>query len=464
MGRARESGLSQFFEFAILGGGIAGLATALELGRRGHSTILIEKSATTGGLASTFESGGFRFDLGGHRFHSNNSYVVEWLCEVLGNDLLTVKRNSHIFLNNRFIPYPLQFPALLGAYTAFDAAAMLVGYAKAQWSERHRPDRSFEDWVVKRFGWPIYRHFFQPYTEKVWGIPCHQLSADWAAQRIGLPSLWQAARSLVRPPAGQASTITQFYYPRNGFGAIPQAIEAQAQRFGCQIRLQTTITHLQARPDTFTLHTHDGQTITTPQLISTIPLEQLLKLLPGRVPAPNLAYRGLICLFVALQKKQVSQDSWTYFPGRDFLFGRTHEPKNWSATMVPDPAYTSLGIEIFSGRDDPLWQADESDIQKRVIAQLQTIGWLTPTEVVNSWLVRLPHAYPIYQLDYQEKMANVKTHLAQWPGLHLVGRTGSFRYMNSDGVIEDVFRLLERLPGVRPGPIPPLVPQNGRWV
>lgn len=464
MGSTRENRLSQSVEFVILGGGIAGLTAGLELSRRGHSTILLEKSMTAGGLARTFESNGFRFDLGGHRFHSNNSHLVKWLREVLKNDLLTVERVSHIFLNGRFVQYPLQFSSLFQAYTAKKTFVMLAGYAKARWVERHRPDHSFEDWVVKRFGWPIYHHFFQPYTEKVWGIPCHQLSADWAAQRIGLPSLWKAARSLVRPPAGQTSTISQFYYPPTGFGAIPQAIQQAAQQHGCQIWLQTAVEQLQFRPDGLTLHTNDGRTIEAQQLISTIPLEQLLPLLPGRISPPDLSYRGLICLFIALKKKQVSQDSWTYFPGREFLFGRTHEPKNWSAAMVPDPSYTSLGIEIFSGRDDPLWQAEEEDIHNKVVAQLQAIGWLAPPEIVNRWLLRLPHAYPIYQLDYQKKLAQVKAQLAQWPRLHLVGRTGSFRYMNSDGVIEDVFRLLRQLEGIRPGNIPPLTVQNGRWV
>ena len=178
--------MSGRYDFVILGAGIAGLTAARELVRSGKRVLLVEKSAETGGLARTITHNEFRFDLGGHRFHSNNPDVIRWLQRLVGDDLLCVPRQSHIYLNNQYVQYPLQFPDILSAFSAIDAAKMLASYLLAGVMRWRRQERSFEDWVVKRFGRKMYATFFQPYTEKVWGIRCDELSADWAAQRIRL--------------------------------------------------------------------------------------------------------------------------------------------------------------------------------------------------------------------------------------------------------------------------------------
>ena len=458
--------LPSFIPSVILGGGIAGLATAYELGKRGQPLLLIEKEAEVGGLARTFERDGFRFDIGGHRFHSHNPAVVQWVQNLLGDDLLTVPRRSHIYLNGRFANYPIEFPNALTLYPLRQSAHMVGSYLAAQWPRNGHTDHSFEDWVTRRFGRAMYELFFQPYTEKVWGIPCHQLSADWAAQRIGLPSLWQAAKNALLPPRQTPATaISQFYYPRYGFGQIPQALATAVRRQNNPILTNTHLTSITPTTNHFHLSLQQNgttHTVQTDQLISTIPLNHLLNLLPQTAAnqhlqqTTQLRYRSLICLFLAVKKPQISQDSWTYFPDAHFTFSRTHEPKNWSADMVPDPTCTSLGIEIFTGRDEAIWQQPDAQIARTVIGQLSQIGWLHPQQVHNYWLMRVPYAYPIYDLDYAEKLSQVRHYLQQWPNLHLIGRTGSFRYMNSDGVIEDVFRFM--------GTERPLPENNGRWV
>ncbi len=465
-------------DVAVLGAGIAGLTVARELLRRGHRVTLLEKAGAPGGLARTFARDGFRWDLGGHRFHSNNPAVVDWLRELLGPELLTVPRVSHIVLGGRPVDYPLSFPDALSAFPPGRAAGMLLSFGLAQWRERGRPDRSFEDWVVKRFGWGIYRAFFEPYTRKVWGIPPARLSAEWAAQRIGIPGFWEALRGALRPPADPPPTaISRFYYPRLGFGQIPETLAASIQALGGELRLNATPVRLAPAPPgadgsglrlAWTEAGAQGAVgrrheLTARHVVSTIPLDPLLALLPGEPPAPALAYRGLICVFLALDRPRVSADSWTYFPDPDLLFGRVHEPKNWSPALVPGADVSSLGVEIFTGPGESVWSWPDERLVETTVAQLAALGRLEPTEVRAAHVVRVPHAYPIYELGYAARLAGVRQWLAQWPTIHLIGRTGSFRYLNSDGVVEDAFRFLEVV-DPSPAPLPALAAEVGRWV
>ena len=192
------------------------------------------------------------------------------------------------------------------------------------------------------------------------------------------------------------------------------------------------------------------QQVHAAELISTIPLNILLDLLPSsshrneHLSSDWLSYRSLICVFFAIRKKQISQDSWTYFPEKNFTFGRTHEPKNWSDDMVPDPGMSSLCAEIFTDPDHLLWKMPDEELSTKLTAEFSQLGWFTHKDVYKSWVIRVPFAYPIYKVGYHERLAAAKRYLSQWPQLHLIGRTGAFHYMNSDGVIEDVCAFLAR--------------------
>lgn len=466
-------------DFIVLGGGIAGLATAYELLKRGHRVRLIERSSEVGGLARTFEREGFRFDIGGHRFHSNNPSVVQWLKDLLKEDLLVVPRVSHIHLNGRFAEYPIVFPQALTIFSPIKAVEMIASYLLAKVREARRADVSFEDWVVRRYGWALYRVFFEPYTEKVWGIPCTELSAAWAAQRIGIPSMWRAIKhALVAPKEQLATAISHFYYPRAGFGMFPAALAREIAALGGRIDTDTSLlqcTPLEVGGFEVTSQHKNGQveTLTADHVVSTIPLNYLLQAIPDARNSPvsevvaQLEYRDIMCLFVALRSKQVSGDSWTYFPAKELVFGRTHEPKNWSPEMVPDMGYTSLAIEIFASRGEPIWALSDEALLAKVVEQMDGIGWFKAADVHRSWVLRVPYAYPVYRIGYEEQLTEVHRYLSQWPNLHLVGRTGSFRYMNSDGVIEDVFRFISELTpdtADQSAPVQTLAGEVGRWV
>ncbi len=285
--------------------------------------------------------------------------------------------------------------------------------------------------------------------------------------------MFRALKEVIKPSKNLGTTITEFYYPRQGFGMIPKALAEEVTRYGGTIHTDTTLAKLTPLNSGFEVivQPKNGQNITlqADNIVSTIPLNFLLEALPAELGSReilqnfSLDYRDIICLFIALKRKQVSQDSWTYFPRKDLIFGRTHEPKNWSPEMVPDDNFTSLAVEIFASKGEEIWQMADEQILDRVVAQMTEIGWVSKADIHNAWVLRVPYAYPVYRVNYESKLQYVKQFLAQWPALHLVGRTGSFHYLNSDGVIEDVFRFMNRVFSEQTK-INDLTFDKGRWV
>jgi protoporphyrinogen oxidase len=461
-------------DFVVLGGGVAGLTIAREIARAGRSVTVVERGATVGGLARTFRRDGFSFDLGGHRFHSNNPDVVSWLKALMGSDLLYVDRRSRILMQGRFIDYPIRLTQATRAFGVGQAIRGGVSYLGALATNHREQAVTFEDWVTQRFGRVLYEIYFKPYTEKVWGIRCDELSADWAAQRISVPNLAETVRDAVFPPRVSAPTaVRQFYYPRLGYGTISDRLADGIAAERQEVLTSTSLATLRFSDRDAVVDVVDdagvARTIRCGQVISTVPLDALLTALvhePGiaEVAAETrLTYRGIILVFLGIARPQVSPDSWTYFPSPDLVFGRSHEPKNWSAAMVPDASVTSLALEVFSSPGEPAWDGSDADLVERAVGELQAVGWLRRGEVTHSWVLRVPHAYPVHNLGYAERFATVRRALDRYPRLRLLGRTGAFAYMNVDGVVEDCFRLARALGLTRKAGVRPLVANTGRW-
>ena len=462
-------------DFVVLGAGVAGLTLAREMVRAGRSVTVIEKDGEVGGLSRTVRRDGFSFDLGGHRFHSNNAGVVRWLQELVGTDLLTVGRRSRIHLDGRFVDYPLRLGQAVRAFGTAKAAGIAASYARALLAGREPEARSFEDWVVRRFGRALYEIYFRPYTEKVWGMPCHQLSADWASQRISLPSLGGAVyRAVVRGKRPPATIVSRFYYPRAGYGTICDRLAEQIVAAGGSVLTGVSPRSLEFHADEAVVHVgRNGdapETIRCGRLVSSIPLDSLLQAVPDDAEVrqaaadAQLAYRGVILVFLALDRPHVSADSWTYFPSPALLFGRSHEPKNWSPALVPGPSVTSLALEVFASPGDGTWRADDRALAGRAVDELDAVGWGGARDVAGAWVVRVPHAYPVYSLGYAERLGRLRAAMARWPRLSLVGRTGSFCYRNVDGIVEDCFRLCGALGLDGRGDVAPLPNEQGRWI
>jgi protoporphyrinogen oxidase len=444
-------------DFVVLGGGLAGLTFALEAARRGRRVAVLESGEQVGGLARTLTFGGYRFDIGGHRYHSAWPEITDWVLDVLGGNMQEVQRRSSIRLDGRCVDYPLRFPNLLGAFSPWQATRVLSSYLGALVPRsRGHADASFEAWVVRRFGRALYDIYFRPYTEKVLGVPCTELSADWARERIRLTGPSAAVRTAWRSgPVAQPTLVSRFLYPPLGIGTLPESIASRLLDTGlASIHLNSRVSRLvpSSSGDTWTVSSHAesrGETAIARQVVSTIPVGSLLRAMPihaaeASALGEGLVYRSLVCVFIEVDGPRIGADTWTYYPERSVVFGRTHEPPNWSSRMAPSE-HTSLCAEIFCSVGDTLWDRPDETLLDTVLADLERLKVLARERVRGARLVRVSHAYPIYRIGYADKVRRVRDRLACWPSLHLAGRTGSFQYLNIDGVIRQSLDLAARL-------------------
>ncbi|MGH8909506.1 MAG: NAD(P)/FAD-dependent oxidoreductase [Egibacteraceae bacterium] len=433
----------------IMGAGPAGLTAAWELtGKRVPCEILEADPVEVGGIARTASYRGFRFDIGGHRFFTKSDEVRRVWREILDpEDWLQVPRMSRIYYKGKFFAYPLKAFDALGKLGVVTSARCVLSYLMARALPRTQ-ERSFEDWIVNRFGERLYRIFFQTYTEKVWGMPCSEISADWAAQRIKGLSLKSAIRNALSPQRGGdkgviKTLIDRFDYPKHGPGMMwERAAEIVQKRDG--------VLHMGA--PVVRLHHGDGRlrgvvarngtgefTATGTDYISTLPIRSLVRMLNPPAPehvraaAEALRYRDFLTVVLVLDRAEVFPDNWIYIHDPAVALGRVQNFKNWSPLMVPDPAQTALGLEYFCTEGDRLWEAGDADLLALGARELEQIGLCRAGEVIDGTVVRMPKAYPVYDDRYKEHVALIRgwlrEHLAN---LQLVGRNGMHKYNNQD--------------------------------
>ena len=451
--------------FVIVGGGPCGLAAAWELARQGHQPVVLEAEDRVGGLCATHEQAGFRFDLGGHRFVSSDSELSRWLEDLLGNDLLEQERRSVVLHAGRRFRYPLEARDLLETLGPRENAAALAGYVTARVDRRihpaRYPDRSFEDWVVARFGWPLYRAFFGPYTEKLWGRAPRDISADWAAERISLLHLGDALVRLLGVPRPEVRTYARRYrYPRLGMGQLYETMARAIEAQGGVIHLGARVSRLETTRDRVTAVVatrRDGSELRVPvgELLSTMPLTELARGLSTTVdPAPaatdRLRFRGLTFLNLGLSRAEVSDATWMYVADGAKRISRIQEPKRRSASMAP-PGKTSLMLEIPSDPGDDVWTAPDAELETRMRAELRALG-ITTNDVETRFTVRVEHGYPVYHLDYQRDRAELLARVARFRNVRTAGRQGLFRYVFMDVAMQmGRAAALEMVAGTAPG-------------
>jgi protoporphyrinogen oxidase len=441
----------------ILGGGLAGLSAGHVLSRAGRPVQVLEADAAVGGLARTVVHGEFRFDLGGHRFHTSKPRVGELVRELLGEELLTVPRTSKILLRRRYFDYPLRPLNAVFGFGIPRSLMILLGYATARAAARLRPSSpiSLEDWVVANFGRPLFELYFRDYSEKVWGIACQRIAAEWMAQRVQGLSLGSAIRQALFKTRGDATPTLadEFVYPRLGIGRIAEKLRAGIHESGAVLTdtRVMAIHHSGSRVRHVTVR-QDGRVREIPgeEFIATIPLPQVARLLQPRAPvrvlaaAARLRQRDLVIVAVMLDQPRATGLTWLYFPETDIPFGRLHEPTNWSAQMAP-PGKTLLVTEHFCFRGDATWGARDEDLVASTVAHLERLGLVRREKVLEGVVRRIPAAYPLFDVGHQEHCETLLAYLAQFSNLHVAGRGGMFRYHNMDGAMESGMAVAETL-------------------
>ena len=439
---------------AIIGAGPAGLTAAYQLQKQGEAVVVFEADPKdVGGIAKTVEHNGFRFDIGGHRFFSKSKEIEDWWSEILSDeDLPTRQRSSRIFYRDRFFSYPLKGGEALLKLGVFESARCLLSYLKARLFPVKDP-KSFESWVTNKFGGRLFQIFFKTYTEKVWGMPCSEISADWAAQRIKGLSLTSAILTALRPTriakAGEPvvkTLIGAFRYPRLGPGMLWEHCTERVRELGGDVRMGRKVTRCQysnvAEQWTLEATTQTGETerLTADHVISTTPIRSLVAMIVPELPpeiiehASRLQYRDFITVAVMLKDRGLFDDQWIYIHDASVHVGRVQNFKAWSPEMVPDQNLTCYGLEYFCfARDEGLWANSDEELKTLAIRELAALNLAAAEDIVDTHVVRQEKAYPIYDGAYQIHVEAIRTALAErFPNLHLIGRNGMHKYNNQD--------------------------------
>jgi protoporphyrinogen oxidase len=423
----------------ILGAGPAGLTAAYELSNLGTPCLVLEQDSVVGGLARTVEHKGFRFDIGGHRFYTKVSLVQQIWRDVLGDDLLTCKRLSRIYYKSRFFHYPLEpFDAIrgLGVTEAFRCA---LSFVRGQLFPT-LPEHDFATWVSNRFGRRLFETFFESFTEKVWGMECRKIAAEWAAQRIQGLSLWSLLRdALLQRSNQQAKTlIKEFQYPRLGPGMLWSRMKEIVERRGVPVILNAPVESVQRQQGKVVSVQAGGKTYHGTHFISSVPIRELIERLhPAASPSLRAAakkfhYRDFLTVALMVRGRNLFPDNWIYVHDPTVSAGRVQNYGNWSPEMTPDPDLTCLGVEYFCSITDAIWSAPDADLIALAKREMVQLGLVREHDVIDGAVVRMPKAYPVYDRGYQGGLATVREFLATVPNLQLVGRNGMHRYNNQD--------------------------------
>ncbi len=451
-------------DVAIIGAGPAGLTAAYLLTKQGKTVAVIEKDEHyVGGISRTVEHEGYRFDIGGHRFFSKSQQVVELWNEILPDDFIQRPRMSRIYYEGKFYSYPLRaFEALanLGVWRSSTCMLSYLRYKLFPVAEV----KSFEDWTTNQFGKKLYSIFFKTYTEKVWGMPCNEMSADWAAQRIKGLSLWSAVidglkRSLGLnkvPNDGQAAKtlLETFRYPRLGPGMMWDAARDKIIDAGGAVLMGRSLDQLAQDSDGGWRMSAAGKNgkvvITASAVISSAPMRELaarLHPLPDTTwNASKLKYRDFLTVALKIKSEDLFPDNWIYIHDAKVQVGRVQNFRSWSPEMVPDPDVACVGLEYFCFENDGLWSMSDDDLVALATREMDILGLVDPSKVIGGAVVRQEKAYPVYDEDYAANVEAMRRELeAKHPSLHLVGRNGMHRYNNQDHAMMTAMLTVENI-------------------
>jgi protoporphyrinogen oxidase len=446
----------------VVGGGPAGLTAAYLLSRCGISVAVVEAHPRLwGGISRTEEYKGYRFDIGGHRFFSKSQEVERLWDEILPEPMLERPRKSRIFYRGKFYSYPIRPFEALAHLGPVEAVRCVASYARSR-IRPIRPVRSFQDWVTNAFGDRLFNIFFKTYTEKVWGMDCREISADWAAQRIRGLSLSRAVLSaLAREPSDRHATvktlINTFRYPRLGPGMMWDAAAAKAKVAGARLLQGTRVTALEWSAGegewTAQLFGPDGrEELRAAHVVSSIPLAQLPAMLtPGLsaeagAAATSLRYRDFLTVVLVMRERRRFDDNWIYVHDPDVRVGRIQNYKSWSPAMVPDAATACYGMEYFCNDGDDLWAKPDAELVALAAQEIAKLGLGSADDVLDGTVVRQPRAYPVYDAEYEARVNVVRAELEErFPSFHPVGRNGMHKYNNQDHAMMTAMLTVENI-------------------
>ncbi len=434
------------YPVVIIGAGPAGLTAAYQLSKQGIKSIVLEKADKVGGISRTETYKGYRFDIGGHRFFTKVGEVNQVWQEILGDEFIKVPRLSRIYYQGKFYDYPLSLfntVSNLGVITSF---LFLMSYFNAKFKSRILRNvkiETFEDWVSDRFGTRLYLTFFKTYTEKVWGIPCNQIRADWAAQRIQGMSLKRAVTNALFGSQNAKSLIKEFDYPILGPGMMWERCQEILESQDIPVELNTDVVRVERDGPTvksITVKQNEQTTqIMGEHFISSMPVTLLMNRLDPPPPAHvleasrGLKYRDFLIVSLVVNREYLFPDNWIYIHSPEFKVGRIQNFKNWSPKMVPDPSKTCLGMEYFCSEGDATWEMSSTDLIELATQEAIALNLgIKAGDVEDGVVIRQRKAYPVYDGEYRQHLQVIQDYMETFDNLQTVGRNGMHRYNNQD--------------------------------
>jgi protoporphyrinogen oxidase len=459
---ARDEGAARSAApYVVIGAGPAGLTAAYQLVKRGESVVVIEADDIVGGISRTVERDGWRFDLGGHRFFTKVQAVEDLWHEILPDeDFLMRPRMSRIYYDGKYYDYPLKALNALKNVGVIEAVRIVGSYVSA----KVRPPKdqtNYENWLVARFGWRLYRRFFKTYTEKVWGVPVHEMPADWAAQRVKGLSLGNAIVNALLPRRNQkeiTSLIEEFQYPKYGPGMMWERCRDLVVKLGGDVRMSTRVVGVHASDgvvDAVTIEHASGarERLAAAAVISTMPMRELVAAVDPPVPVEvraagdALHYRDFLTVALVVPKAASFPDNWIYIHASEVKVGRIQNFGSWSPFLVKDDK-TCLGLEYFVFEGDDVWNMRDEDLITMGSRELEQLDLVRAKDVERGFVVRVPKAYPYYDTEYRRNVASIVEYFDQHAkGLHLIGRNGMHKYNNQDHSMYTAMLTVENLFG-----------------
>ncbi|MEG4276100.1 NAD(P)/FAD-dependent oxidoreductase [Microcoleus sp. MON1_C1] len=429
------------YPVAIVGAGPAGLTAAYELVKQGIIPVVLEKGDKVGGIARTETYKGYRFDIGGHRFYTKVEAVQQLWQEVLGNEFIKVPRLSRIFYRGKFFNYPISAFNTLFNLGIIESALIILSYLKVRiWPLTE--EKTFEQWVINRFGERLYKTFFKTYTEKVWGIPCSEIQADWAAQRIKGLSLTTAIINALFGSNDTKTLIKEFDYPALGPGMMWEKFAEAVENKDGKVYLDTKVISFEREGNKIKSITaeQNGELIqySADNFITSMPISALVARLKPQPPeevlhaARSLKYRDFLIVSLIVNRKDLFPDNWIYIHSPEVKVGRIQNFKNWSAALVPDASKSCLGMEYFCSVGDEVWEMSDAQLIELATRELVGLGLATTAEVEDGVVIRQPKAYPVYDGEYRGHLQVLEGFVKGIENLQTIGRNGMHRYNNQD--------------------------------
>lgn len=434
----------------VIGAGPAGLGAAYELSKDNNKRIkitVIDKNSLVGGLARTHSHKGFRFDVGPHRYFTKNNEVLSLWKETLGKEFKQIPRLTRMYYKGKFFLYPIEFTDIIKKFGTVDLVASTLSFAYAKVFLRNLEAKTFEDWITKNFGYKLYSIFFKSYTEKLWGVPCNQISADWASQRIKNANFTEVVKNaLVKGDKPKAKTwVDKFYYPAKGSGYMYEKLAKKITGSGAKIKLKSKVIKINHKNNKIISVDYENNgkiyRAKAQDFFASMPITHFVQALSPKPPkkildaSRKLRFREHISVNLMLKARNLFPDNWIYIHDPGYKMVRVANYNNFDKNMAKDKYHSAVAVEYFTFQNEKLWKLSDDELKDLAVNEMVRANLIKSEQVTGGFVVRETESYPTYFLNEKKYFELIKQYLSRFNNLYLIGRGGMFRYNNMDHAI-----------------------------